>query len=1008
MQLRRLFRFGWMAAAAAIAASACGDDEPAKQRAATGGAAGASGASGASGAAGSSGASGAAGADAGPDLGPFGDQVPVTTETTEVTGLLGPVNVVRDRHGMVHIYARHLEDAFRLQGYMMALDRAPQLEIMRRVATGRLAEVVGAIDPGQIDDDITMRHVGLHRAAEAMYAALPAGSEAKRGLDAFADGISQYFAKLNDGSKQLAVPFAGATGQLEAFTPQQALAIARLQTFALSYDAGDGVSLSSRMQALRDAFPSGSADPAIAARAGMVRDVIRFAPADPAVHQAGFPNDAPLPRLVGAGTVHAKLGGPTQHHAPIAAQHAPVVRAATLRALERGLRSIQRLKDVVGGDEFAGSNNWAVAATHSESGNAMVASDPHLGLSGPMVFWANHLTVRNPAAPAEDFEIAGLAFAGIPGVILGANRHLAWGATTASFDVTDDWRETISADGQGVVFGGQDVPFQKIQETVKVNGKPDLPIEILVVPHHGPLLPVIDSNHQLVAPAAGGEAVSVRWTGHAPTRELEAVTALWRATTVDEARAALSLFGTGAQNWTLADANGDVFTYSPGHLPFRDERALTWNPATYDGLTPNMLLDGASGHHEWTGEFLDERYIPKVRTPASGWVATANGDHIGTTLDNDPTNEVLPAPDGRRFYLQGDYDLGFRIGRVQALLTAATASGGKVSAAEMAEMQGDVQSPLGLRLAPLLVEALERAEAERATPSTHPDLAAVVADARYDAAAVAQAITLLDAWVQAGAPAASGVDPTSGALLTGTVLDHARATSLFNGWMVRVLARTFDDELSLAGTGLGSQPAAKAFLHLALSTPSSLATYDAVRGDSALWDDLGTAGILETRHERMVVAFLDALESLASAFGSADRATWAWGKLHRVTFSELVPLWPSQIPPDNDPVAPNGFFRHGDMFVVDASNYGLVRGLGSPLSFTYGSGPVQRFVAEVSLNGPIVRNALPGGAQIWPSSPFFRDEADLWSRNESHDVPFNDGEVVAAAVSPGGEHVLFR
>ena len=75
-------------------------------------------------------------------------------------------------------------------------------------------------------------------------------------------------------------------------------------------------------------------------------------------------------------------------------------------------------------------------------------------------------------------------------------------------------------------------------------------------------------------------------------------------------------------------------------------------------------------------------------------------------------------------------------------------------------------------------------------------------------------------------------------------------------------SRTFDDELSLAGTGLGTQGAAKAFLHLALSTPSSLATYDAVRGDSSLWDDLGSSGIVETRHERMVIAFLDALESL--------------------------------------------------------------------------------------------------------------------------------------------------
>ena len=57
--------------------------------------------------------------------------------------------------------------------------------------------------------------------------------------------------------------------------------------------------------------------------------------------------------------------------------------------------------------------------------------------------------------------------------------------------------------------------------------------------------------------------------------------------------------------------------------------------------------------------------------------------------------------------------------------------------------------------------------------------------------------------------------------------------------------------------------------------------------------------------------------------------------------------------------------------------------------------------------GPKIKNAVPGGTVISTESPFFKNEMELWRRNQSHDVPFEMDEVQAAAVSPGGEHVLF-
>src|SRR5262249_44709343 len=158
---------------------------------------------------------------------------------------------------------------------------------------------------------------------------------------------------------------------------------------------------------------------------------------------------------------------------------------------------IGKVRKIFGDKMFTGSNNWVVGPGLTANGHALVASDPHLSLSAPSVFWMVHVNIRDPNAPIE-FE--GLSFPRIPGILLGFNHDVAWGATTADYDVTDVYTETLTADGTGVVFKGQNVPFQKVTETIAIAGRSNpYTYEVPVVPHHGPIVPTI-VNHEVVPP----------------------------------------------------------------------------------------------------------------------------------------------------------------------------------------------------------------------------------------------------------------------------------------------------------------------------------------------------------------------------------------------------------------------------------------------------------------------------------------------------------------------------
>ena len=919
-------------------------------------------------------------------VGPLGqrDDLPVDQEL-QLDNLAGPVDVVRDKYGRPHIYATSIADAVRVEGYLVARDRTLQLEVLRRLSEGRMAEMLGLADETLIDTDISFRHIGLHRVAKKQYAALPEG-EVKTALDAFSDGVTQAYQQLKSGKIKLPDGIIGITPDF--FTDwhgDDTLAIGRLQTYLLSYDGDGDVSNTGVLDAARLTYRADAADPLDVKRAGIERDLLRFAPATNATTTDAYPAQglkSYKPGQKGSSPAPGQKG--SKMSKAVLAQR--VVREA---AVKRYLDAVKKVRDLLA-DEGFGSNNWGVMPSKSATGHTLIASDPHLNLTAPSIFYPVSMSVKSDA---ESLEVGGVAFPGIPGIILGHNANVAWGATVAGYDVSDAYEEQLSADGKSVKLDGQDVAIEVIEEPIVVQGK-DQPLvyKVQYVPHHGPILPVIGPDHQVLDPDPATGAISIKWTGLEATDEVAAVFSLLHAKDVDEAYASLQQFGVGAQNWMIGDTSGNVLWTSHARVPTRDPKAFTWDAATYDGTIPCFVLPG-DGTAEWTG-FLADGLVPWVKNPEKGYVSTANNDPIGDTLDNDPTNDALP--DGTPMYLASAFDIGFREERIQKRLEEKAS----LSLEDMAAIQADHHSPMGERATPALLAAIEHAEAERKTPGSHPDLTAIVGDAAYDATRVQAAHDMIVAWTQADFDAASGVDPDTNKPLAADSAESKAAQSalLFNVWLVRALRRTLGDELLHMGySSIGRENEAKGFLRLLEADPAQLATFDAATGDSAIWDDLGTPAVVESRDERLVRALLDAFAWIDSQGKIEDLR---WGAYHTIRFGAIVPIYGDlSIPKTSDKTFPNGYPRPGDSFGVDNSDFTFNVGLGDDPRFNYNHGPSQRFVIDLDPAGVKAYNALPGGA-IWDNaSPHFDDEAQMWRKNENHLVPFALEDVIAAKES---------
>jgi penicillin amidase len=258
-----------------------------------------------------------------------------------------------------------------------------------------------------------------------------------------------------------------------------------------------------------------------------------------------------------------------------------------------------------GAEETArGSNNWVVSGAHTASGKPLLANDPHLGLGVPSIWAAVHLQ-------APGFDVAGVTLPGAPGVVIGRNRHIAWGCTNVHDDAVDlyaEERDPARPDFYRVGDGWERATV--VDEVIRVRTSPlgssfrDVPHPVTIT-RHGPLVEI------------HGRLWALRWPGIQRSLELTAFHLLDRASNWDEFRAALETYPGPSQNFAYADASGHIGWYSAGRLPIR---------ASGDGSRPYV---GAGEEGAWSG-FVPFAELPHVLDPPSGRIVTANNRLVGT------------------------------------------------------------------------------------------------------------------------------------------------------------------------------------------------------------------------------------------------------------------------------------------------------------------------------------------------------------------------------------------
>jgi penicillin amidase len=938
-------------------------------------------------------------------VGPFDD---LRLDLDLTVGLTRPVHVARDKYGIAHINAQTVADAAFAQGYVMAHDRLPQMDILRRFGAGTLSELFGALDPEVIDTDLEMRMHRMKPLARETWARLqasdrPDDQEVVLLLQRFADGVNTYAASVRsetnpNGAWELDDNLLASfdASRFVAWDPVDSLVLGRFQAFALSWTTPFELDATELDQKLRATFEQATAtDPALIARRGITRDLLKFTPVGQVPTIDGFPNLS-----VDTGT-RSDAGRPTRRRpapaAPAGAAQRPTVPQPVLdnarRFFARGIHTgaFGALGPHAFMQPYAGSNNWAVNGDRT-GGPAILASDQHLQLPNPSIFYPTHLTI----APAADdptgqlLDVIGVTFPGIPGVILGTNGDLAWSATVSYHDVNDVYLETITkcGDRSCVRFGGVDVPLETFTEEIRIGALGTITqtkqATYEVVPHHGPIIPTIDETRHELAERPPGTAISVRYTGYVPTYEIRALWNLGHAKNLEEGFSALHDFGYGSQNWTMIDREQDIGWTTHADVPIRQAAAYAWNADTNPtGLAPFFVLPGEGA--EWTG-MMSSRYVPHAINPAMprDYLVSANADPVGATFDGDPLNQS--DVDGNPLYVGVTYAAGVRHERIDEMIATLQEP---ITIDDMARMQHDTKSTMGTKLAPYLVAMLARGENPGGTP---PDLFAYVNGlAAADRARLVRARTLLAGWTYA---TPTGLDTTNP-----NDLKDSAATAVFNAFMHFFVERTLRDELSAAGFELWrlDDNLIARIVHAMLASPGTL-VQSATTQEPVVCDMMTTPGD-DSCTKVVLQAMLDTMLHLESGagFGTAEVAEWQWGKLHRLAIRPLFPNTELDLPAPGAP----GFPKSGDNFVVNRSDQGW-----DDLDFSQSAdGPAQRFLAIADGGQIRVKWSLPGGVIYDSRSPHYRDLLDTYYLPQTHfDAPFTVSDIVLA----GESRWLFR
>jgi penicillin G amidase len=489
------------------------------------------------------------------------------------------VTILRDAWGVPHIFTsgRHaLERGSYGDGYAQAEDRLFQMDILRRAATGRLAERLGR--DYLLMDQVARRDGFTRDERTRMFEALRARD--RRALEAYRDGVNAFIEKVTLEPRLLPFEFLGAPPA--PWEVEDTVAIAVLQFQVFGGTGGEEVLNADVLLDLLARFPENEAR-------GIFDDIHWID--DPAAPTTIAPADGTAEQDVDQIERFASA------QLDFLRAHAASVRRAAI-----SLRAEQGLLGGLGapaGSHRHASNAIVVGPALSLTGHPLLLGGPQTGLNAPNFFW-------EVGVHGGGYEAEGVTAPAGPGVLIGRGRKFAMSITSGILDNIDTFVEVLDpADPERYLFRGAPLPFDRRVETFKVAGGPDVVVDVRRSVHG----PVFFFDRE------GGVAFSRQASFRG--KEMASAAAIVNLGFVRDLRDFRRLANrvSASLNLHYADRAGNIAYFHRGIRPLR--------PLHTD---PRLPLDGRGGM-EWRGG-VSPRHMPTVVNPSRGFITNWNNKPI--------------------------------------------------------------------------------------------------------------------------------------------------------------------------------------------------------------------------------------------------------------------------------------------------------------------------------------------------------------------------------------------
>jgi len=554
----------------------------------------------------------------------------------------GRATVRYDDAGVPTVEGANEQSLYFAVGYVHAADRLFEMDLIRRRMRGTLSAAVGE---RTVESDRFHRQMDFLGAAEASWRAVR-DTVAGDAMRAYAAGV-----EVHRTSEPLPLEFRLLDYEPEPWTPVDSMLVEKQISWGLT---------------------------------GSFRTLRRAAAVDALGESAGstlFPDrmdhDVPILRRDGRQTTDSDSAGEDTDDAAALDRPSGGPRDVGSDSRSTGsggrdtasnLTSLGSWLDDFDSDPGIGSNSWLVSGEHTDSGQPLLANDPHLTLMAPPVWYQMHQ--RHPG-----MRVAGVTFPGVPFVVIGENAAGAWGFTNVGADVLDVYTYE-TRDGE-YRYGDEWRSFDTDEQTIEVSDGDDRTVTVRKTVH-GPVL------------EREGRRVGVAWTGLQASRTAVAVRELDRSDGREDALDALRKFDTPTQNVVYADRDGNTAYWVTGLIPARGGGT--------ESVRGDRVFDGSAPEGEWPGY---EPYGEPDRE--TGWIpfdekpGVRDPSYVGTA-----NQRVVDDPD---YYLSEAYSAPFRGRRIYDLLDERAAADEPFDFAFLRRVQRDVLDERARSFVPVILDA---------------------------------------------------------------------------------------------------------------------------------------------------------------------------------------------------------------------------------------------------------------------------------------------------------------